>query len=141
MFPTSTAVPPTFDAFMAENDLTADHPNLDGWRVLWRRELDIATQAPAVIPPCPPWCVRDAGHDYDSTDGFGDDLSFERRHVAFEGTVADVSATEHNRAGAVTLDEPGIYLSLRDDERPVDEVRAIAAELLEAADVLDRLRP
>jgi hypothetical protein len=137
MFPTFTPVPPTFEAFMAANDLTADHPNLDGWRELWRRELDIASQAPAVIPPCPPWCLLDQGHEYDSTDGHGDDVTFERQHVAFDGEVADVSALEHNRAGTVTVDEPGIYLSLRDDERPAEEVRAIAAELLNAADVLD----
>jgi hypothetical protein len=139
MFPTITPCPPTFEAFMAENDLTPDHPTLDNWRALWERERAIEAHAPTVIPPCPSWCILGAGHDYPSTDGHGDDVTFERQHVAFEGTVADVSATEHNGGGTVTIDEPGVYLSLRDDERPVEEVRAIAAELLEAADVLDRL--
>jgi hypothetical protein len=138
MFPTDT-IPATFEAFMAEHNLSPDHPTLDNWRAVWERERSIEDRAPTVIPPCPSWCILDAGHDYTSTDGFDDDLTFERQHVAFEGTVADVSATEHNRAGTVTLDEPGIYLSLRDDERPVDEVRSIAAELLEAVDVLERI--
>jgi hypothetical protein len=141
MFPIVTPCPPTFEAFMAEHNLTSDHPTLDNWRAMWERERSIEDHAPTVIPPCPSWCSLDAGHDYDSTDGYGDDVDFQRQHVAFDGSVADVGATEHNRAGTVTVDEPGVYLSLRDDERPVEQVRAIAAELLEAADVLDRLRP
>jgi hypothetical protein len=139
MFPTDT-VPPTFEAFMAQHNLTPDHGTLDNWRGMWERQRSIEEQAPTVIPPCPSWCILDAGHDYTSTDGYGDDVSFERQHVAFEGEVASVDATEHNRGGTVTLDEPGVYLSMRDDARPVEQVRAIAAELLEAADVLDRLK-
>lgn len=41
MFPTSTAVPPTFGAFMVANDLTHDHPNIDGWRKVWQNELRV----------------------------------------------------------------------------------------------------
>jgi hypothetical protein len=138
MFPTDT-VPPTFEAFMTEHNLTPDHPTLDNWRGMWERQRSIEDHAPTVIPPCPSWCLLDAGHDYTSSDGYHDDVSFERQHVAFEGEVATVDATEHNRGGAVTLDEPGIYLSQRDDEYSAEQVRACAAEMLKAADVLDGL--
>ncbi len=140
MFPISTAVPSTFEAFMAANDLTHDHPNLDGWRRVWQNQLQVEATVPAVTPPCPAWCTLPAGHEYDSTDGWGDDLVFLRRHVAFEGgKIADVSATERNHAGTVTVDEPGIFLSVADDDYPVEQVIVIAAELLESAVVLDRI--
>ncbi len=44
------------------------------------------------------------------------------------------------RFGTVTLDEPVIFLDVRSDVYPVDVVRALAAELIEAADVLEGLR-
>ncbi len=129
----------TFAEYMREHDIPADHPNLDGWRRVWQRDLQVEQQKPAVIPPCPEWCRLQEGHDYTEADGWGADLTFERHHVAFQGKVADVQATEHNRSGEVTIDAPVIYLDLRDDEYPVDVVRALAAELVEAADVLERL--
>jgi hypothetical protein len=134
------AVPATFAEYMREHDIPADHPNLDEWRALWEHELQVEANAPTVIPPCPSWCIRTAGHDYDSTDGWDDELTFERDHLAFKGEVADVQATEHNRCGVVTLDAPIIYLSLdRDGERTAEQTRTVAAELVEAADVLERL--
>lgn len=139
MFPTSTTVPTTFDAFMAENNLAAADPNLGGWRRIWETDQLVAAHAPTVIPPCPAGCTQPAGHDYPSTDGWADDLTFQRQHVAFAGAVADVSATEHNHYGTVTLDEPEVFLSMRDDAQSVEKVRALAAELLEAAEVLDRI--
>jgi hypothetical protein len=59
MFLTSTAVPSTFDAFMAANNITADHPNLDGWRRVWQNELQVEATVPAVTPACPAWCTLD----------------------------------------------------------------------------------
>lgn len=139
----SSTVPPTFEAFRAEHNIPADHPNLDGWQAVWRREQEVAAFAPTVIPPCPAWCNLPAGHDYDSTDGSGDELTYQRRHVAFEGDkLADVSATEGNCFGTVTVELPYVYLSLVDgngDESSVEQVRALAAELLQAAAVLDRI--
>ncbi len=76
---------------------------------------------------------------YTEIDDFDDDLTFERRHVAFEGKVADVYATEHNHFGTVTLDGPAIYLNVRTEDYPADLVRAVAAKLVEAADLLERL--
>jgi hypothetical protein len=141
MFSTLTPCPPTFEAFMAEHNIAPDHPTLGNWRALWERERAIEDHAPTVIPPCPSWCILDSGHEYTSTDGYGDDVSFERQHIAFEGeTVASVDATEHNKSGVITFDEPSIYLSQRDDGYSAEHVRAVAAEMLAAADVLDRIK-
>jgi hypothetical protein len=133
------AVPSTFADYMREHDIPADHPNLEGWRVLWQRDQQAEQQKPTTIPPCPAWCRLPEGHDYSEVDGFRDELTFERQHVAFEGKAADVQATEHNRSGEVTVDALEIYLDLRDDSYPPSVVRALAAELVEAADLLERL--
>jgi hypothetical protein len=133
------AVPATFDEYLRLHGIPADHPNLEGWREVWKRDLYAEQNAPTVIPPCPEWCRLPAGHDYLSVDGFDEDLTFERQHVAFEGKVADVLVTEHNRAGEVTVDAAELYLDVRRDGYPVEVVRALAAELVEAADVLKRL--
>ncbi len=135
----SAMVPATFADYMREHDISADHPNLDGWRALWQREQQAERHRPTSIPPCPYWCQLPAGHDYTEIDDFDDDLTFERRHVAFEGKVADVYATEHNHFGTVTLDGPAIYLNVRTEDYPADLVRAVAAKLVEAADLLERL--
>ncbi len=37
------------------------------------------------------------------------------------------------------MDAPELYLDVRKEDYPVDVVRALAAELVEAADVLERL--
>ncbi len=129
----------TFQDYMRQHDIAHDHPNLKGWRKLWQRETQAEQHKPTVIPPCPSWCRLPEGHGYTELDGFDEDLTFERRHVAFEGKVADVYATEHNHFGAVTLDEPAIYLNVRNEDYEVDIVRAVAAELVEAADLLERL--
>jgi hypothetical protein len=109
------------------------------WIEMVKRARMVEENAPTVIPPCPEWCRLPEGHDYTGADGFGDDLTFERQHVAFEGKVADVSATESNRAGEVTVGPLEVFLDVRSDAYPVDVVRAVAAELLEAADVFERI--
>jgi hypothetical protein len=131
--------PPTFEEYRRQHDLDDDHPNLDGWRKVWERELQAEQNAPTVIPPCPDWCALPAGHGYDSTDGWDDDLTFERRHVAFEGKVAHVSATERNHSGEVTVGPLEVFIEVQGRDYPVDVVSAVAAELVEAADVLERL--
>ncbi len=135
----AAAVPATFAVYMREHDIPADHPNLDGWRALWQREQQAEQHRPRTVPPCPSWCLLLAAHDYSDVDGWDEDLTFEREHVAFRGDVADVQATEHNRASEVTVDAPVIFLDVRTDAYAVDVVRAIAAELVEAADLLERL--
>jgi hypothetical protein len=132
-------VPRSFADYMRQHDIPADHPNLDGWRKVWERELQVEQNAPTVIPPCPDWCALPGGHGYDSTDGWDDDLTFERRHVAFEGKVADVSATERSHFGEVTVGPLEVFIDVQGRDYAVDVVRALAAELVEAADVLERL--
>jgi hypothetical protein len=131
------AVPATFAQYMREHDIPHDHPNLDGWRALWQQELQAEQHKPTSIPPCPPWCRLPDGHDYPSVDGFGDALTFERQHVAFQGTVADVTATESNHFGEVTVGPLEVFLDVRSAAYSVSAVRAAAAELVQAADAFE----
>ncbi len=139
MYSVHTAVPSTFEAFMAANDLTHDHPNLEGWRRVWQNELQVEAGAPTVIPACPDWCTLPAGHGYHSYD-VGADLPIThlRDHVGFTGEHVQVDATERNQDGTVTVDVPTAFVNIEAD-LDAAALRALAAELLEAADVLDRL--
>lgn len=135
---TAPTVPATFDDYMAKLNITADHGNLDGWRKVYEHELYAEAHAPAVIPACPSWCVDPDGHDYDSTDGAGEQLTFHRFHHAPVGPLLSVDALEHNHDGTVTMDAPSVHL----DERPevgASGARALAADLLAAADLLDSI--
>lgn len=138
MFPTETAVPATFAEYMTLHNVPADHPNLDGYRVMWERALYVETSVPKVIPPCPSWCQSPDGHEYDSTDGYDETLTYIRSHMAMERPHLWVDAWEHNCAGVVTMQAPSICTP---DQGDLDssQARAYAAELLEAADLLDRI--
>ena len=139
MYSVDTAVPSTFEAFLAANDLTHDHPNLEGWRRVWQNELQVEATVPAVTPPCPAWCTLPAGHPYDSYD-VGSDLPMThlRGHVGFTAEHVQVDATERSQDGAVTVDVPTAFVNVEDDLDP-KAVRAFAADLLRAADELDRI--
>ncbi len=139
MYSVHTAVPSTFETFMAANDLTHDHPNLDGWRRVWQNELEVESSAPTVMPPCPAWCTLPAGHPYDSYD-VGSDLPMThmRGHVGFTAEHVQVDATERNQNGMVTVDVPTAFVNVEDD-LDAAAVRAFAADLLRAADELDRI--
>jgi len=139
MFPISTAVPSTFEAFMAANSITHDHPNLDGWRRVWQNELQVEADAPTVIPACPGWCTLPAGHEYTSYDGVADGpMTHLREHTGFTAERVQVDATERNTGGAVTVDVPTAFVNVEDD-LDAAAVRAFAADLLRAADELDRI--
>jgi len=139
MFPITTAVPATFEAFMAANNLTHDHPNLDGWRRVWQNEVQVEAGAPTVMPPCPDWCTLPAGHPYDSYDVGGDlPLTHLREHAGFTAEHVQVDATERNQDGRVTVDAPTAFVNVEDD-LDAAAVRAFAADLLRAADELDRI--
>ena len=92
-----------------------------------------------VVPPCPSWCTLTAGHDY--TCGSDEQRLDERMHVAYAGRYVEVSAVEQNADGALWLTDPAIYAGLLNDgvSCSADQARALAAELLEAAAVVDRL--
>ncbi len=139
MFPTSTAVPSTFEAYMAEHNIPAEHPNLDGWRQVWQNELRVEATVPAVTPACPDWCTSAAGHEYTCYDGTVDGLMTHlREHTGFSTERVQVDATERNTGGTVTVDAPTVFLNVEDD-LDAAAARAFAADLLAAADVLDRL--
>ncbi len=54
---------------------------------------------------------------------------------------ATVAAVEHYEGGTVRHGKPGVLVrDVEGGELRVEQVRSIAAELLEAADVLERLR-
>ncbi len=139
MFSISTAVPDSFEAFMVANNITHDHPNLDGWRCVWQDQLQVEATVPAVTPACPDWCTLAAGHPYDSYD-VGSDLPMThlREHSGFTAGHVQVDATERNQGGAVTVDVPTAFVCVEDD-LDAAAVRAFAADLLRAADELDEI--
>jgi hypothetical protein len=132
-------VPSTFEQYMAEHKIPADHPNLDDWREVYAHQVIVEQNAPAV-PPCPSWCTSPDGHDYDCVDG-GEvaDLTYFRNHVVMQRPHLLVDATEHNRNGVVTMDAASICVASNRDDLDAEQARAFAAELLEAADLLDRV--
>ncbi len=91
---------------------------------------------PTVIPPCPPWCIEPAGHDYEGLGGHP--LAPERTHVAYTSEVAS-EALECNRDGVVTLHEPMLCASFQ-DTFSAEEALPAAAQVLEAARVLKGLQ-
>lgn len=138
MSPTSGTIAPTFREYLTQHNIPADAEHLGQWHNIYEQELFTAEHAPKVIPPCPSWCSEPTGHDYTCTDGSGADLAFERFHCSPVGAVLMVDALERNHYGTVTLGAPSVHL----DERPdVDAAgaRALAADLLAAADLLDRI--
>lgn len=142
MFPTSsTAVPSSFEDYMREHNLSPDHATLENHRVLWQLERRVDDEAPTVIPACPSWCTQLAGHGYPSYNGAldGQPITYDRQHVAFQGEFLDVSATERNTEGVVSLDVPSGYLYGEKGDLTVEQVRAIAAEMTRAAEVLDAI--
>lgn len=135
------SIPATFADYMREHDLAADHPTLDNHRALWKLERRVEDEQPTVIPSCPSWCTLAAGHGYPSYDGGLDSESivYQRQHVAFEGEHVTVDATEHNTSGFMHLEPAAGYLYGEKDELTAEQFRAVSAELLKAAEVLERI--
>ena len=100
---------------------------------------------PATVPPCPAWCLArycdSARFDYD------DDGLAHRFHEAYLGEFAYVSALEqHHADGSYTLGAPEVSyeeLILPRESRAVgvtpDRARAMAADLLEAVAIAERI--
>jgi hypothetical protein len=105
---------------------------------VWKHELHVEQNAPTTIPPCPSWWGLPEGHDYTGTDGAGEDLIFARLHSAFEGKIVDVSAEDHNHFGEVTVGPLELFIDVARDYS-ADDVRAMAAELVEAVNVHERI--
>lgn len=61
-----------------------------------------------------------------------------RDHAGFTAEHVQVGATERNQDGAVTVDVPTAFVNV-DDDLDAADVLSLAADLLTAADVLDRI--
>jgi hypothetical protein len=136
---TSDKIPSTFEEYAEHLGITTDHPRRDMARKLWEQEREAERTYPAEIPPCPGWCRLNAGHPYDSTEW--DYVT----HCRFHSSVPDdtafdarVEATERNKDGVVEVGTP-VLAVYAEGERTAEDARRIAAELLAAADLLDRI--
>ncbi len=136
----SGAFMPARDFMTAVRELGID-PQDPRMLKLAEHQRFVEDHAPKVIPPCPAWCVQPAGHDYDGTDGSGEDLTFERTHVALDGerlaidAILAIDAMEHNHHGTVATEVPLLYVN-HEGNFDAEQARAFAAELLSAADLL-----
>jgi len=124
-------------------DTRAREMGIDPQNPLWAQLLEherlVKANSPKVIPPCPAWCVTGAGHGYDSTSvPTGEDMMFERTHVALETEHLSVDAMETNRHGIVEVRFPTLWVE-RDDTLDAAQARGFAAEMLSAADLLDTI--
>lgn len=105
------------------------------------RESEVEAAAPKVVPACPSWCTLPTGHDYPSVSDDESGVTFSREHVAASFGHVDVYASENNTGGTVTLAEPVAWVHTDTSEGDLDagQLRQLAAEVLNAAEVLDRL--
>lgn len=98
---------------------------------------------PTNLPPCPPWCVLPDGHDVDGMLRAEPPGVYFRDHMSTEDADAWVmqEEQEHYRNDAVTVLEPVVRSVDMEFFPGVDAARArqAARELLEAADLLDRI--
>lgn len=112
----------------------------------------MSARTPVAIPtllPCPSWCVKPAGHPF--TDSGCPDV--DRRHLAAytelsTPEVAGWAVVKVFMMETVTIDDDGsqvdctdveIDLNLRANELTGSDARQLAAALLDAADVWDRV--
>jgi hypothetical protein len=88
------------------------------------------------IGPCPSWCEHEAGHRWDSIDG--DSNRQLRTHSRRLGQHVDLTVEEFT--GEPLFSRPiGLWVSIDADAMTGAQVRALAAELLNAADELDKV--
>ena len=89
------------------------------------------------VPPCPPWCTEEPGHDYESV--LLDGSAITRSHVADFGS-AWVHVEEIAAPGQpVRLTAPRIHVDDDPNDLTADGAREAAAALLRAADKLDEI--
>lgn len=94
------------------------------------------TLAAALVPPaCPLWCAKPSGHGYSSAgrEAF-------RIHESAPGALVTVEAVEDRGldGGPVVLG-PAAVLVREVDDLDVDAARELAAALVEAAGLLERI--
>jgi hypothetical protein len=123
----------------ADFGLTETDPR---WLKIKHAEERITAETPSVIPPCPSWCAWQ-GHDYDSTDTVieGEPVTYIRSHSSRRNEAqASVTQLEKNRAGLLIFGMEEVFVSPNSEDMDADAARSLAADVLEAADLLEDLR-
>lgn len=119
---------------------TDDPSRVAALRVYFEQEQTMERLWPTVIPPCPSWCIDEPGHDFDSWDLDQDEPGFTRFHTASRDSQVDVTALETFKVGgASVISDAGLYVEKQDDLNTPEAARAFAAQVLAAADVLERI--
>lgn len=103
-------------------------------------------KVPAVVPPCPSWCVNPyCARGLDYFDYTYDGLAM-RVHLAYDGEMdVEVSVVEqHHADGSYSLEAPEImYTDCCTPKGSLfvtpKEARILSAELLKATDVVERI--
>lgn len=92
---------------------------------------------PPTAVPCPHWCSREAGHGWEGSDPDGWET---RGHSVMFGNHVDIDAQAVWRGAREQLSPPTIGLYDLDGETlDADGARALAADLLAAADRLEEI--
>lgn len=98
-------------------------------------EEEFRTNMPP-IPACPAWCTKEPEHLYEY--GF----EYTRWHESASSGHASVSQEERNVGGAVSFGPLVVTQVLPDDTEEITaaQARMRAAELLNAADLIDQIK-
>lgn len=142
----------TFAEYAARLGVDEHHPMHDNALRMWEMEREAERTYPTVVPACPDWCEEPGGHEYDSyLRGDEGGVEHYRTHVRTIGTAGVLSSagtinrvvvmsTETYTDGAVSIDPPEVDVpDYRGETLPAADARTLAADLLAAADLLDRL--
>ncbi|HWC35826.1 MAG TPA: hypothetical protein VG650_13495 [Mycobacteriales bacterium] len=130
----------TFEEFVALYAFPPDHPRT--------RELYAAAQEAAMVyatmtlPPCPSWCGLPTAHDCDVEPGTRTPAFFRFHSTSPDHTLVRIMCLENIEGDDVETGAPFIDLpvvSPADDGFAAGDARRIAAELLDAADLLDEI--
>lgn len=116
-------------------------PGFDNARALWEQERAAERSYPTTIPPCPSWCELPPSHQYDgywpnSIQG----VEHTRFHQRSAGAV-NLSECEHNKISG-GVERHGVTISFEEqcvEDVSAEQARRLAANLLAAADLLDRI--
>ncbi|HEX3823448.1 MAG TPA: hypothetical protein VHV79_03155 [Mycobacteriales bacterium] len=106
----------------------------------WADETLSLQQAMFPPPACPAWCGLPNGHSYDRVEHDGE---MTRHHNSAPEAFAAVWDVEQNRHGEIGGEVFGIEISAEciksESELTSDQARALASELVAAADLLDEI--
>lgn len=122
------------------DELVAARPSSD--KREWQEVVDLRERTnaqPMLVPECPDWCAMPSGHSYEGRLG-SDDRTYCRHHVSGHG-AAWVWQEERNREGLVTVRPAMIHIgSTLDDDLDADHALELAAELVQAARLYQRIK-